>query len=460
MGTRACRMQRGRVSLHFASARATLAKAAAALVALGSCASLAEALGQVAETPGSQPVPPQTAAQSVPQDPEPPPARMTQWYNPLTWPFLPIPEIITDPNSGTTIGLLPTWLITNEQHYIDRIIAPDIQYNQYFGWGGHARILDYPSADVEWSAVAGGSERVQRKIDLEYLKGRLREHRFSYGASLVYIRDGTARYYGLGNSSPLAAQTNYTSNQSIAQVQAGLNLSHAWQLSYTLQWQQVQVLPGVLPHVPSIETLFGQEILRTDHELLHQLAMVYDSRDDVTLPTRGMHWVAYGGVATDSLVGTMLYSEAGVDGSGYWRLTPTTILAAHLALRYMPSAPHAAFWELSSLGGGLSVPGGVQPLRGFGSGRFTDRNLSSGTLELRQHVAGVAVFDTHIAIEVTPFMDVGRVFASASDSPVSQLHTVYGVGFRGVAAPFIVGYVDVGHGSEGVAVFTGVNYPF
>jgi hypothetical protein len=31
---------------------------------------------------------------------------------------------------------------------------------------------------------------------------------------------------------------------------------------------------------------------------------------------------------------------------------------------------------------------------------------------------------------------------------------------RGVASPFIVGYVDVGFGSEGPAVFTGINYPF
>jgi len=34
------------------------------------------------------------------------------------------------------------------------------------------------------------------------------------------------------------------------------------------------------------------------------------------------------------------------------------------------------------------------------------------------------------------------------------------VGFRGIARPFVVGYVDIGHGSEGAAVFTGLNYPF
>jgi hypothetical protein len=34
------------------------------------------------------------------------------------------------------------------------------------------------------------------------------------------------------------------------------------------------------------------------------------------------------------------------------------------------------------------------------------------------------------------------------------------MGFRAVASPFIVGYLDVGFGPEGPAVFTGINYPF
>jgi hypothetical protein len=44
--------------------------------------------------------------------------------------------------------------------------------------------------------------------------------------------------------------------------------------------------------------------------------------------------------------------------------------------------------------------------------------------------------------------------------PLTQLHKVGGIGFRGVARPFVVGYADIGYGSEGVAVFTGLNYPF
>ena len=40
------------------------------------------------------------------------------------------------------------------------------------------------------------------------------------------------------------------------------------------------------------------------------------------------------------------------------------------------------------------------------------------------------------------------------------MHGTYGVGFRGVVRPQIVGFVDVGRGSEGVSVITGVDYPF
>ena len=38
--------------------------------------------------------------------------------------------------------------------------------------------------------------------------------------------------------------------------------------------------------------------------------------------------------------------------------------------------------------------------------------------------------------------------------------SVGGMGFRAIAEPFVVGYVDVGWGGEGPAVLSGINYPF
>jgi hypothetical protein len=79
---------------------------------------------------------------------------------------------------------------------------------------------------------------------------------------------------------------------------------------------------------------------------------------------------------------------------------------------------------------------------------------------LRQRVATINAVSSQVELELTPFVDVGRVFARTSTFPLSQLHSVAGIGVRGIARPFVVGYVDFGYGNEGLAVFTGINYPF
>jgi hemolysin activation/secretion protein len=110
------------------------------------------------------------------------------------------------------------------------------------------------------------------------------------------------------------------------------------------------------------------------------------------------------------------------------------------------------------LGGDRDYVGGAQELRGFGAGRFYDRNSFASSVELRKKVFGFDASNSHVDVEVTPFIDVGDV--APSGTPLNHLHNVAGVGFRGVARPFIVGYVDIGYGNEGVAAFTGIDYPF
>jgi Omp85 superfamily domain len=407
--------------------------------------------------PGSEP-----PAGPLPAPPPPSPAKpaWTKWFNPETAPFLPIPEIAQDPNGGLTLGLIPTVVTTDQNHNVSKIIAPDIIYNPNFGVGVHARIYSYASGDEQWSAVAGIKERVEREFDAEYQIGRLREDRWSINYSLVYDRDGTTRFYGIGNQTHSGDQTNYTNQQEFGQVQIGLNFNHTWQLLYTVRLRSVDVLPGTLNDVPSIDTRFPT-LLGTNKEFLNRLSLVYDSRDDLAVPSRGMKWVLYVGTAAkNGLVNDSSYSEAGIDGRGIWPVAPDTVLAAHLSLRYLPTVNDIPFWALSSLGGGQSVIGGEQPLRGFGAGRFYDRDSFSSTVELRRKVFSFDAVTTVLDIEVAPFADVGRVFSSTSTDPLDHVHKVVGVGFRGIARPYVVGYVDVGYGTEGAAVFTGLNYPF
>jgi outer membrane protein assembly factor BamA len=212
--------------------------------------------------------------------------------------------------------------------------------------------------------------------------------------------------------------------------------------------------------VPSIQTRFPGT-LGTDQQLLNRISLVYDTRDDLSVPSHGMQWVVYVGTAArGGLINDSSYSEAGLDGRGFWPLTPDTLLAAHLSLRYLPTVRDVPFWGLSGAGGGESVIGGEQPLRGFGAGRYYDRNSFSTTVELRHKVFTFDAVTTKLDIEVAPFVDLGRVFSRTSTNPLEHVHPVAGVGFRGIARPFVVGYVDVGYGRDGAAVFTGLNYPF
>jgi Omp85 superfamily domain len=406
--------------------------------------------GDPAQAPAPGPITP----------PVTPPTGLWKWFDPSTAPFIPVPLIGVDPDSGTTLGLIPTWVHTDENHEINRIIAPDVLYNPYFGFGVHGRVYGYSSKDEQWSIVTGIKERVERDFDAEYQRGRVRDQLWSFNSSLIFDRSGVPRFYGVGNDTLASAETNYTNQQERAQVQVGLNLNHVWQLLYTARLQVVDVLPGTLDKIASIETRFA-DALGTNKQFLNRLSINYDSRDDLTVPSSGMLLIGYAGLASrDGVLNDSMYSEVGGDGRGFWPIAPNTILAGHLALRYLPTSHEVPFWALSGIGGGESVVGGEQPLRGWGAGRFYDRDSFSSSIELRRKVYTFDTTSTSIDVEVTPFLDVGRVFARTSTLPFDQLHKVLGVGFRGIARPFVVGYVDIGYGSEGVAAFTGLNYPF
>ncbi len=391
-----------------------------------------------------------------------PPQGLMYWMDPATAPFIPVPEIDADPNGDTTFGIMPVKLIVDDKAQVSRLFAPDLTYNAYFGVGVRGRAYAFLSDDTQWSMIAGIKQRVESEFDFEYQTGRLRDSLFSFSASVVYDRSGTQRFYGIGNDTSSVAQTNYTLQQMYLQSIFGVNLNRTLQISYLLRVRSVDVQSGTLPNIPSMETVFGNVPgLGTTHESLNRVALICDTRDDTTVPTTGGEYVIYAGVAAgNGVLNDSLYSVAGLDLRRLWTIAPGDTIAAHAALRYMPGHRGVPFWSLSNVGGDESILGGAQPLRGYGSGRFYDRNSLSASLEYRRRVLTLSAGATAINVEVTPFLEIGEVFANSGNPTLERMHRVGGVGFRGIAAPFVVGYVDVGYGNEGAAVFTGINYPF
>jgi len=115
----------------------------------------------------------------------------------------------------------------------------------------------------------------------------------------------------------------------------------------------------------------------------------------------------------------------------------------------MPSGNEAPFWARGRLGGEESMLYDQQTLRGYGSDRYNDNNLSVLNFELRTRVFELTIMNTRGVLELAPFVEAGRVFHDMSGDPVAALHPVGGIGFRGIAEPFVVASSILGWAVKG-----------
>jgi surface antigen Omp85-like protein len=383
--------------------------------------------------------------------------------NPHNWPFdlFPVPEVATNPNGGVTYGVLLAFLFKDQQNQISSILAPDVNNDTVLGFGGTVRYFAYPSADTQWYALAGAQEKIARTVDLNYATGRTRETWYSLEGRLYFERDPTDRFFGFGNDSPESGDSNYTTEQFYIRAKLGWNLSKAFQLALVARPRYVRVLQGAFTNIPQTTALYpNAKGVGGGSVIYGEVRATYDTRDSVDIPRHGGLALLYAGTAQRALLSSFSYNRIGLDAHHYWTLSPRLTFAAHGYLQYMPSGNEAPFWERGRLGGEPSFLYDQETLRGFGAGRYNDNNLSVANFELRTRVFELTVMNTPGVLELAPFFEAGRVFHNMSGDPFEALHPVGGIGFRGIAQPFIVGFVDVGWGGEGAAVFAGINYPF
>jgi Omp85 superfamily domain len=381
--------------------------------------------------------------------------------NPDTWPFIPVPEIATDPNGGTTVGILAAVLYTDAKNQITDIFAPDVETNTTLGPGGNFRFLSYPSEDTNWYATAGGQEKIARRVDIDYQTGRTRKQWWSFEGRFYFEKDPTERFYGVGNDSRLGNETNYTTNQLYGLAVLGLNFTEDLQLALSVRPRRVRIQHGGFNNIPSIFQIFPtQKGIDGGSEVLNQAVFSYDTRDSLQVPRSGGLALAYFGIADRRFMSSVSYTHFGGELRRYYAINNKITLAGHAFVEYNPSGNETPFWSMGRLGGQESLLTDQETLRGYGAGRFIDNDVAVASGEVRTRVWDHDIFGTHGIVELAPFLDIGRVAHNLGFNPFDELHTTGGIGFRGIAEPFVVGFVDVGYGGEGVAVFSGINYPF
>jgi outer membrane protein assembly factor BamA len=391
--------------------------------------------------------------------------------------FIPIPEIVTDPNEGATLGLIAVVLFLDEQDHIRYMLAPDFSYNKTKGFFPTFRLFGYPAPERRYSVVLGKSTTKDQDYELEYTDRSFWEGRGFVLSSLEWAKDSTERFFGFGNDTPedrpntnipagpgnRGGESNYTSNDTQAQITPGVWLLPYANLSYRMRIRRFSVETGQVSGIPFIGTAHPETRdrgLEPGVYWAHQIALTYDSRDSTDIPTHGALAFAYTEVADRALGSSTSFIKFGADWRDFIPLEfvppirhTHPILALRAVANYVSGSHDTPFWEMSSIGG-------RRTLRGYGSDRFIDFNRSVAQAEVRTRVWDRHLFGVNAELEVAPFVETGQVFHHVATSPVSDLHWVGGLGFRGVVRPQIVGFVDAGMGSEGLKVFTGIEYPF
>jgi len=375
------------------------------------------------------------------------------------WSVIPIPEFIADPNEGNTYGILPVVLFTDEEDRIRYMLAPDFAYNETKGFFPRLRFFGYPSRTRQYALVAGKSTTRDERYLAEYTDRGLWDGRAWLFAGAMHEQDSTERFFGFGNSSHEDRESNYTNNDTVAQLYPGVwirphvGLAYAMRIrSHAVHEGQVDSLPFIAEEHPEVR---GRGLERGTY-WTHRLELLWDSRDDIDIPSRGAFAVAYTEATDQALGSATSFFKFGAEWRHFvplrWR-SVSAVLALRALLDYVSAGDDTPFWERSTLGG-------RKVLRAFGADRFIDFNRSLASIEMRVPVYGRHIFGVDPVLELAPFFEAGQVFDGVTSSPVDDLHVAPGMGFRVVVRPQIVAFVDIGFGYEGSAVFSGINYPF
>jgi len=374
--------------------------------------------------------------------------------------YIPIPEVIVDPNEGTTVGLLGVVLMSNDEtKSISSIFAPDVRYNDSFGIYPTLRYFGYPDPNTHFTVIAGKATKQGEDVEAEYSRHAMFDGWFDVFGRVQHEEDPFERFYGIGNETPSSNETNYGSTTDGGSIFGGLNVYGPWEVSLALRLSQERIGHGGVNSLPqlrdsssgfsNVNGADGATVVGT------RFGLTYDTRDQHDIPTQGFFAAAGVEPVDESLGASSSYIKYDLEAKAFvpLRSDKRFIIALHSALDYLQHGEQAPFYELSSVGG-------IHSLRAYGTHRFTDNDRFVFQGELRSNVYEREIFGVHAHLEVAPFLDAGQVFHTSREFPLEDLHIIGGCGFRAVVVPQVVAYVDVGTSGGAPAAFTGIDYPF
>lgn len=367
-----------------------------------------------------------------------------------------IPAVATSKNDGVDVGVIVPYIFADDEGRVTQIVAPMYIHNEFVGSRATLNLFRYPARGEQIRLIASVTEKTERKFLLDYQTLFLNGGQYSLEGNVGFFKNGTARFFGIGNQTRTDQETNYTDRELLGFITGGLYVGPGRRLTWTERLRNVEVQVGAVPNVPYTQSVFPA-IKGTGGATVwgHKLAFLDDTRDDTLTPTVGSYLALFMELAQSLTADTnTVFSRYGFD---YRVLLPNQTKQYTFVFRARLDATvggaEIPFFERSSLGGQTS-------LRGFGVGRFVDNHALVFNFEERIQLFHVKVFGTVAEVETAPFLDVGKVTDTFRYRAFSNYEANPGIGFRAIARPNVVGRVDFATGNEGRAVFAGLDFPF
>ena len=369
--------------------------------------------------------------------------------------IFPIPSASSSKNDGSDAGLIVPILITDPDGELKYLMAPMLIRNTIVGWRGTFNLFRYDTGGRTMQFIASLSEKIERKLLFNYTDPAFSNGRYFLNFGGTFFKNATSRFFGLGQTTLEAGETNYTAREARAQWRFGIYANEVTQIAVGQRFRQVSLQHGAtdLPFTgdvyPTVPGVSGETII-----IGNRATFYYDTRNNLTSPTDGMAVTAYAELNQNIRNSDHpIYSRYELEIK---KLFPSESKRAILIIRADLQATlgtDVPFFEQSSLGG-------QNNLRGYGMDRFIDKHLIAASIEERIHIARAKIAGVAADFEMATFLDTGQVFNSYKDVSFKDYRMTPGIGFRGIVRPNVVGRIDYGFSKEGGAIFAGLDFPY
>jgi len=369
---------------------------------------------------------------------------------------VPLPVIASSPNEGITAGALTAFLIHNTKDEINVLAAPQINYNDNFGFTTSLYAAFYPSATRNWETNLSQSTKINNDYEFRITDRTFLDKKLELNAFVFHFTDGSSRFFGFQSNSRKDSETNYANRETGFTLSGSYNFWRHVSIVAGERLRVVDIRRGAVAGVPFINDEFKpSDVPGSDGFTAHaqKIGLSYSTLDSSIAPTFGGYARVSVEISSEKMGSSANYQHYEAEAKGYIPLDSTRYVTAFRLAYNQTLGNSVPFLERSILGGETT-------LRGYGRNRFIDSSYFLCNLEERVRLFRWEIFDVNADWELAPFIDLGAVIEKLDRANSRNFEFTPGVGFRAVVKPNIVGRVDLGFGKEGPAVFVGLGHPF